>query len=179
MFSSAEEPLLTVNGEVLLTARDFIFAEKYDTAFNKLLKRKVPKKEELFIALAEQAMCALFAEKYGVNADAVQIGADYALFLSDLTEEDAEYKCIEQVKEELGMNDKAFEELFVLRAYRSDSAKALVSDIAALYTNTVDAAAMEEHILLELYALEEAYDITVAFPEMEGHIFSYESVLEL
>ena len=178
-FSSPYEPVLTVDGEVLLEARDILFAKTWEKQMAESLKKRAPKDDEIFICLAEQALTAFYAEQYGSGADRAQVEADYELYISDITIQDADYKCMQAVKKEMSISDEEFKELFISRSYRKECARSLVEDITEIYTSIIDPAAMEENILIELYELEGERNIEINFNGFEEHIFNYESLLLL
>ncbi len=177
LFTSEEDVILSADGHALLTAEDFLFAEAYEKASAEFLNSKQPSRDELFIRLAETALCSMFSEEFEVNADREQLNGEYELFTAELSDTDADYKCIAQVKESLQIGDGEFAELFVEHAYMSASAENLVSEIAGVYTAVTDPSAMEEYILINLEEIASVYHIEVNFPDMEDHHFSYASVI--
>lgn len=172
---SAELPdvLLTVNGENLLSRKDFLFARAYEG----ISPNDKKENEELFLRLSAEAVCMKLSVTWGDGESREEIAAEYEIWLTSL-ETTAQQEQFSTLREALAdFSDDEFNNAFIDYLYRSACTESLLENIASVYGGTTNAQVIREGILANLWELSESMEILPYYPEIDFSKFDFEDVL--
>ncbi len=176
-----DTPLLTADGDVLLTIKDYNRLVCENELQHELLGQDRSTQDELFTTAAEYALCARFAEDFGAQADIETLYSEYDSYLSDLKTnlDNTTLNYLSELKKELDMDDDALRDWTVYETYKQRCCEDLIENISKNYSGLTDTAAMEEAVLSNLQQLADMYEINCSFEGFENKTFDFKNILKL
>lgn len=176
------DPLLTADGKVLMTAGEFRQLMTEQELSKEYLGTETKKEKVLFIYQAELALLSYFAEQHGIEYDKSLLEEEYDAHLYEIQDETAypgQLAFYTALKKEFRMTASEMKEWSVSQSYKDYNMKQLIADIAEIYGNITDGSIMKEYIQSNLLFMTEEADLTIGYPGVASTDFTYNEILEM
>ena len=177
---NADEALLLVNGEVIMTVGEFRhLIAKYSVSHD-ILGTESIKEEMLFIQQAELYIMAYTAAQAGLTVEYNQLEEEFENHMTEIQDTDVygnQLLYSVTLQEALVMDDAAYKEWTIAQSLKEYQADALLQDIASVYANVKDGEVMREYLQQHLMHLTSFYNIEIRYPGVNSKDLTFETHL--
>lgn len=177
---NANEALLLVNGEVIMTVGEFRhLIAKYSVSHD-ILGTETIKEEMLFIQQAELYIMAYTAAQAGLTVEYNQLEEEFENHMAEIQDTDVygnQLLYSVTLQEALVMDDAAYKKWTIEQSLKEYQADALLQDIASVYANVKDGEVMREYLQQHLMHLTSFYNIEIRYPGVNSKDLTFETHL--
>lgn len=175
-----DKPLLAIEGETIITVKDLRRRMVEQAVYHEMKGTSEFTEKEVFLDMAERWTLSYFADQFGIAADIQSIQNEYDDHMIEIEDTDVygdEKKILEALRLRLDMNEEEFRNWNIHETWIDRNVENIVEDVADSFQNIIDSVQMEEHILGNLQALIEMYDIECFYPNVGVENLTFEKML--
>lgn len=171
-----DDPLLVVNGQVIMTVQDLQCSLKEQEISHQVKGTALQKEKELFLQKAELRLLSYYAEKFELGADRQFLETEYDAHIIEIEDTEVygkEKEFFDALQQELGMSDQEYKDWNVQENLHKYNAENLLEDLAATYSYIIDPIYMEEVMLENLLELLDFSQLELGYPGVQKKDFSF------
>lgn len=164
-----EDPLITIDGEVVMTVQDFLYLKTEQTLQKEYFDADAVSEKELFALWAERYILAYFSRHYAENeVTEGTVESDFDGQLAEMEENPTEYESqlafIEAYKKQTGMTAEKYRSWSVDVTMIQYEVDALLVDITDSFPAVTDPTVLEEHLIETIFLLVDDQDVAIFYP---------------
>lgn len=175
-----DDPLLIVNGQVIMTVQDLQRSRKEQEVSHQVKGTALRKEKELFLQKAELRLLSYYAEKFELGADRQFLETEYDAHIIEIEDTEVygkEKEFFDALQQELGMSDQEYKDWNVQENLHKYNAENLLEDLAATYSYIIDPIYMEEVMLENLLELLDFSQLELSYSGVQKKDFSFQTIL--
>lgn len=175
-----DDPLLVVNGQVIMTVQDLQRSLKEQEISHQVKGTALQKEKDLFLQKAELRILSYYAEQFSLGADQQFLETEYDAHIIEIEDTEVygkEKEFFDALQKEFGMSDQEYKDWNVKENLHKYNAENLLEDLAATYSYVTDPIYMEEVMLENLLALLDFSQLELGYPGVQKKDFSFQTIL--
>lgn len=175
-----EDPLVVVNGQVIMTVQDLQRSLKEQEISHQVKGTALQKEKELFLQKAELRLLSYYAEEFELGADRQFLEAEYDAHIIEIEDTEVygkEKEFFDALQKELGLSDQEYKDWNVQENLHKYNVENLLEDLAATYSYIIDPIYMEEVMLENLLELLDFSQLELGYPGVQKKDFSFQTIL--
>lgn len=175
-----EDPLVVVNGQVIMTVQDLQRSLKEQEISHQVKGTALQKEKDLFLQKAELRLLSYYAEEFELGADRQFLEAEYDAHIIEIEDTEVygkEKEFFDALQKELGLSDQEYKDWNVQENLHKYNVENLLEDLAATYSYIIDPIYMEEVILENLLELLDFSQLELGYPGVQKKDFSFQTIL--
>ncbi len=175
-----EDPLVVVNGQVIMTVQDLQRSLKEQEISHQVKGTALQKEKDLFLQKAELRLLSYYAEEFELGADRQFLEAEYDAHIIEIEDTEVygkEMEFFDALQKELGLSDQEYKDWNVQENLHKYNVENLLEDLAATYSYIIDPIYMEEVMLENLLELLDFSQLELGYPGVQKKDFSFQTIL--
>ena len=175
-----DDPLLVVNGQVIMTVQDLQRSLKEQEISHQVKGTALQKEKDLFLQKAELRLLSYYAEQFSLGADQQFLETEYDAHIIEIEDTEVygkEKEFFDALQKEFGMSDQEYKDWNVQENLHKYNAENLLEDLAATYSYVTDPIYMEEVMLENLLELLDFSQLELGYPGVQKKDFSFQTIL--
>lgn len=175
-----DDPLLVVNGQVIMTVQDLQRSLKEQEISHQVKGTALQKEKDLFLQKAELRILSYYAEQFSLGADQQFLETEYDAHIIEIEDTEVygkEKEFFDALQKEFGMSDQEYKDWNVQENLHKYNAENLLEDLAATYSYVTDPIYMEEVMLENLLELLDFSQLELGYPGVQKKDFSFQTIL--
>ena len=175
-----DDPLLVVNGQVIMTVQDLQRSLKEQEISHQVKGTALQKEKDLFLQKAELRILSYYAEQFSLGADQQFLETEYDAHIIEIEDTEVygkEKEFFDALQKELGLSDQEYKDWNVQENLHKYNVENLLEDLAATYSYVTDPIYMEEVMLENLLELLDFSQLELGYPGVQKKDFSFQTIL--